>query len=113
MAASSKYQIDRALQSDLAVSVVAGSSQVDMTRMNRELSMRRLMVAFAAKVSCRFRLSTGERLYPKRRQKRGQKRKSIREWTRMLPEYLRCGLGVSCALTAAVNLAQCLPGESL
>lgn len=112
MAASSKYQLDRVLQSDLAVSVVAVSSQVDMTRMNRELSMRRLMFAFAAKVSCRFRLSTGERLYPKRRQK-GPKRKSIREWTRMLAEYCGVACVLSYALTATVNLAQCLPGESL
>ena len=70
MAVSSKYQLNRALQSDFAVSVVASSSQVEMTRRNRELSMRRLKVAFAAKVSCRFQLSTGERLYPKRRQTR-------------------------------------------
>ena len=112
MAASSKYQLDRALQSDFAVSVVAGSSQVEMTRMNREPSMRGLMVAFAAKVSCRFRLSTGERLYPKRRQKT-PKKKSIREWTRMPAEYCRVACVLSYALTSTVNLAQCLPGESL
>ena len=112
MAASSKYQLDRALQRGSAVSVVAGSSQLDMTRMNRELSMRRLMVAFAAKVSCRFRLSTGDRLYPKRRQQ-GPKRKSIREWTRMPAEYCGVAWVLSYALTSTVNLAQCLPGESL
>ena len=79
--------------------------------MNRELSDATIRVAFAGKVSCRFRLSTGERLYPKRRQTRAKK--SIREWTRMLAERIGVACVLSCALTATVNLAQCLPGESL
>ena len=112
MAASSKYQLDRALQSDFAVSVVAGSSQVEMTRMTRELSLRALMVAFAAKVSCRFRLSTGERLYPKRRQKTPKKKRHSRVDSNAC-KYCGVACVLSYALTSTVNLAQCLPGESL